>query len=50
MAPMGNSIGFGAKGEFSQNGVDYLSKEQGGVGLIFTGALITDMQVDPFSP
>lgn len=51
MAPMGNSIGFGAKGEFSQNGVDYLvERAKGGVGLIFTGAMMTDMQVDPFSP
>lgn len=50
MAPMGQSSPYGLNGEYTQEGIHYFEERaQGGFGLILTGALVTDMKVDPFS-
>lgn len=54
VAPMGDGpYGnlFGAHGELSQNGLEYLTERaRGGWGLFFGGCLITDYKVDPHDP
>ncbi|TQI67078.1 FAD-dependent oxidoreductase [Clostridium sp. KNHs216] len=50
MAPMGGNFMFGPKGEYNQEGIQYyVERAKGGFGLIFTGILSPDMDVDPFS-
>lgn len=42
---------FGPFGEFSSNGIEYFeARARGGFGLIFTGAMHPDQQVDPVHP
>lgn len=54
VAPMGDGpYGniFGAHGEISQNGLEYMAERaRGGWGLFFGGCLITDYKVDPHDP
>ena len=51
MAPMGQGSNYGPYGEFSNEGINYFEERaQGGFGLIFTGAMTTDIKIDPFSP
>lgn len=51
MAPMGTQLSFGSHGEWSETGIEYYTRRaQGGFGLLYTGSLTTDMEVDPFSP
>lgn len=50
MTPMLLSSCFDTNGAFTEEGIHYYEERaQGGFGLIFTGALIADMEVDPYS-
>lgn len=50
MAPTTTGSYLGPHGEFSKDGIDYfVRRAQGGFGLLQTGALNTDSDVDPFS-
>lgn len=42
---------YGAKGEYSLNGIDYWAElARGGFGLIVTGSNVANLTVDPFNP
>ncbi len=51
LAPMQLGPLMGPFGEFSDVGISYYEERaKGGFGLLFTGAMRTDMEVDPFPP
>lgn len=51
LAPMQLGSLMGPFGEFSDVGIAYYEERaKGGFGLLFTGAMMTDMEIDPFSP
>lgn len=51
VAPMGQTRGYNGHGEWNEEGIEYFNlRAKGGWGAIFTGAMTTDMQVDPFAP
>jgi 2-enoate reductase len=51
LAPMGGYTQYNTNGELNPNGIDYfVNRAKGGFGLVFTGALFPDMEVDPFFP
>jgi len=50
MAPIGGNQHYSAQGGFSENAIQYLvERAKGGFGLIFTGAIVSDYEVDPYS-
>ena len=47
-APLTTGFYLGPNGEFTRHGIDYfVRRAQGGTGLLQTGALSTDVEVDP---
>ena len=50
MAPMGGNSHYRPQGGFSDNAIEYFTERaRGGFGLIYTGAIATDYEVDPYS-
>jgi 2-enoate reductase len=51
MGPMGGPAVYGPRHEYSDAGIAYFTERaKGGFGLIFTGCMLPDMEVDPFNP